>query len=138
MTWGNLAMAADSGFADPDEEDALLRPAWEDTPDETDADRGRPRRAASAAQTPGQPTGPDDLHALLMPLCVATDAMARLDARAGDVATIEALQGVTIAISQILMIGQSTEVRWPVGCSGQWPRVSLFDVTRVCPYPTRS
>ena len=75
-------MAADSGAADPDDEDTLLRPAWEDTADETDADRGRPRRPASAARTPGQPAGADDLDALLIPLCAATDALARLDARA--------------------------------------------------------
>jgi len=72
-------MAADSGAADPDEEDARLRPAWEDTPDETDADRGRPRRQPGTAS----PTADsEDLRAFLTPLCDATDALARLDARA--------------------------------------------------------
>ena len=54
-------MAAESGFADQDDDDARLRPAWEDTPDETDADRraaraggARPRPTA-AAPTPGSP-----------------------------------------------------------------------------------
>ena len=57
-------MAADSGFADPDDdEDSALRPAWEDTEDETDADRrgiARGRRPSAtttaAAPTPGSPT----------------------------------------------------------------------------------
>ena len=72
-------MAADSGAADPDEDDTRLRPAWEDTPDETDADRGRPRRQPGTAS----PTADsEDLRAFLTPLCDATDALARLDARA--------------------------------------------------------
>ena len=57
-------MAADSGFADPDDdEDSALRPAWEDTEDETDADRrdsARGRRPSathrSSGPTPGSPT----------------------------------------------------------------------------------
>jgi hypothetical protein len=70
-------MAADSRFADPDDAPSALRPAWEETPDETDADRGlTPRRTASRA------AGTDDLRDLLGPLCAATDALARLDARA--------------------------------------------------------
>ena len=79
-------MAAESGFADPDDEDAPLRPAWEDTPDETDADRpasrahrARPRPAAAAVpRLAPRRRAP----ALLGPLCAATDALARLDARA--------------------------------------------------------
>ena len=88
-------MAADSGFAGPDEADARLRPAWEDTPDETDADRGQPRRPASAPRSFGPSVGPDDLQALLAPLCTATDALARLDACAG--ATDEAVREGLIA-----------------------------------------
>ena len=67
-------MAADTGSASP-EADALLQPAWIDTADETEADCGvrrRPRVAEAA-----------DLRNLLVPLCAATDALARLDARAG-------------------------------------------------------
>jgi DNA binding protein with HTH domain len=66
-------MAADTGSASP-EADALLQPAWVDTADETEDDRGvrrRPRVAEAA-----------DLGSLLVPLCAATDALARLDARA--------------------------------------------------------
>ena len=68
-------MSHDSGCADPDDEGSLLRPAWEDTPDETDADRGlrQPRPEFT------DPT--DEPRALLIPLCAATDALARLDAR---------------------------------------------------------
>ncbi len=72
-------MTGDSRVADPDDEDSLPRPAWEDTPDETDIDRaGAPRRTAA-----GRTTGTADLPHLLGPLCAATDALARLDARAG-------------------------------------------------------
>lgn len=74
-------MASGSGILDQEGENPL-RPVWEDTPDETDADRGlRPRRpAGSDRQTP--PDAPGDWRGLLVPLCVATDALARLDARA--------------------------------------------------------
>jgi hypothetical protein len=70
-------MASDTPAADPDGSDKLLRPAWEDTPDETDADRFAPRQA------PGRSGWPDraGLPTLLGPLCAATDALARLDAR---------------------------------------------------------
>jgi hypothetical protein len=78
-------MEADSG-SDQDDEERLLRPAWEDTADETDADRGvrpspgRTRLLGWTAETEN----------LLGPLCAATDALARLDARA--VATNEVLR----------------------------------------------
>ena len=86
-------MAADSGFADPDDEDARLRPAWEETEDETDADRrGIARGPRPSATNPSRGPAawlPDaDLPALLGPLCAATDALARLDARAGGHHTI--------------------------------------------------
>ena len=76
-------MVAHSGFADPDEEDTLLAPAWEDTPDETDADRGLHRHKPRAPRAAVPSAATDDLGALLNPLCAATDALARLDARAG-------------------------------------------------------
>ena len=84
-------MAADSGFTDPDDEDSALRPAWEDTEDETDADRlgiARGRHASATSRSSGTDAWlPDaDLRALLGPLCAATDVLARLDARAAGVA----------------------------------------------------
>jgi hypothetical protein len=72
--WRNRAMPSHTSLGPADERDApdpLLRLAWGDTPDETD-ERGRPRPWQSS----------DHLHALLHPLCAATDALARLDARA--------------------------------------------------------
>ena len=80
-------MTSDTPFADPDDEDSALRPAWEDAEDETDADRlgiaRAPRPAAtnrSSAPAAWLPTA--DLPVLLGPLCAATEALARLDARA--------------------------------------------------------
>jgi hypothetical protein len=75
-------MAADSGFADPDDEDARLRPAWEDTEDETDVDRLGIVRGPRPASHGGTWLPDTDLRALLAPLCAATDMLARLDARA--------------------------------------------------------
>ena len=67
-------MAADTPVADEeDDPDPLLRPAWEATPDETDADLQRPRQAAPPV------IGPDPL--LLATLADASEALARLDAR---------------------------------------------------------
>src|SRR6516165_9572565 len=75
-------MGTDSRFADQDEEKALLHPAWENTPDETDADRGpHPHSDAAAPRTANAAPGTDDLRALITPLCTATDVLARLDAR---------------------------------------------------------
>ena len=80
-------MPVDRPFTDPDEEDRPLRPAWEDTPDETDADR-----AGARAGSPGPPGGrrcpaqrgppPPSSPICSVPLALATDALARLDARA--------------------------------------------------------
>ena len=68
----------------------VLRPAWEDTPDETDADRrgtARGRRpAATTAASPDAWLPGTELPRLLGPLCAATDALARLDARAAAAA----------------------------------------------------
>ena len=80
-------MPVDRPFTDPDEEDRPLRPAWEDTPDETDADRagGARRQPRAAGRTPlsgaAWPAAAE-LPDLLTPLALATDALARLDARA--------------------------------------------------------
>src|SRR5882757_2197252 len=80
-------MAEDNPLADPEDDADLLRPSWQDTPDETDTDRlraGRPRPTIGQAL----PSSPDcwlpdaALAGLLIPLCEATDALARLDARA--------------------------------------------------------
>jgi hypothetical protein len=80
-TWDNADPPAEpSEDADGDR----LRPAWADTPDETDADLGH-RPAPHQAKVPPQPGGwPGNAPtpAWLAPLCDATDALARLDARA--------------------------------------------------------
>jgi hypothetical protein len=75
-------MAAASGSADQDDAASLLRPAWEDSDDETDADRGV-RPLLSPARSLGRTGETDDLINLMSPLCGAIDALARLDARAG-------------------------------------------------------
>jgi hypothetical protein len=50
ITWENSAMASDARSADADGPDKLLRPAWEDTADETEADRfALPRQARATA-----------------------------------------------------------------------------------------
>jgi len=74
-------VTSDTPFADPDDEDSALRPAWEDAEDETDADRlgiaRAPRPAAtnrSSAPAAWLPTA--DLPVLLGPLCAATEALA--------------------------------------------------------------
>jgi HTH DNA binding domain len=80
-------MAEDNPLADPEDDSDLLRPSWQDTADETDADRRatwRPRPAIGQAPSRGPDTwlSGDALAGLLVPLCDATDALARLDARA--------------------------------------------------------
>jgi hypothetical protein len=56
--------------------DPLFRPAWEDAPDETNPPRLRRRTAPPAAAPIAEAA------ALLAPLALAQDALARLDARA--------------------------------------------------------
>ena len=80
-------MPGERPFGDVDDDADLLRPSWQDTPDETDADRHgtwRPRPAIGPAPSPGPDTwlSGEALAGLLVPLCDATDALARLDARA--------------------------------------------------------
>ena len=80
-------MAEDNPLADPEDDADLLRPSWQDTPDETDADRRatwRPRPTIGPAPSRGPDSWLSDaaLGGLLIPLCDATDALARLDARA--------------------------------------------------------
>ena len=87
MVWEGTVMSGESPFGDVEDDADLLRPSWQDTPDETDADRRaawRPRPTIGQAPS----AGPDAwlsgtaLAGLLIPLCDATDALARLDARA--------------------------------------------------------
>ena len=78
-------MAPESGQAASEDEESLLRPAWEETADETDADRGL-RPGPSRARSLGRTGGAEDLPSLLGPLCSAADALARLDARAAAAA----------------------------------------------------
>ena len=73
-------MADDTPFDDEDTADERLRPPWEDTPDETDADR-RPRRRHPSASGDGDWRAGADLPVLLTALADASDALARLDAR---------------------------------------------------------
>jgi hypothetical protein len=74
-------MASGAGFAAEDDPDPLLRPAWEDTEDETDSDR-RPTRTRRLPGAAPAWLDREDLATLLVPLCEAIDALARLDARA--------------------------------------------------------
>jgi hypothetical protein len=79
-------MPGDSRFSDGDDDADLLRPSWQDTADETDADRGawnsRPAIGQAPSPDPACWLSGDALAGLLVPLCDATDALARLDARA--------------------------------------------------------
>jgi hypothetical protein len=80
-------MPGERPFGDGDDDSDLLRPSWQDTADETDADRpgAWPRRPAIARALPSSPDcglSGAALAGLLVPLCDATDALARLDARA--------------------------------------------------------
>ena len=78
-------MAADTPFDDEDTADERLRPPWEDTPDETDADR-LPRRRNPPASGDGDWLAGADLPVLLAALADAADALARLDARVATAA----------------------------------------------------
>ena len=72
-------MAADSPCTDAEDPDNPLRPVWEDTPDETDADR-RPRHGTAPGAGARDPLA-GSAPLLLAPLAEASDALARLDAR---------------------------------------------------------
>jgi hypothetical protein len=78
-------MADDTAFDDEDTADARLRPPWEDTPDETDADRRPSRRHPPASGDGDWPAGAG-LPVLLTALADAVDAVARLDARVATAA----------------------------------------------------
>ena len=73
-------MADDTPFDDADTADERLRPPWEDTPDETDADCFPSRRHPSPSGDGDWRAGAD-LPVLLTALADASDALARLDAR---------------------------------------------------------
>jgi hypothetical protein len=76
--------AGDSPPAAPAADDPLLRPAWEDAPDETDADRLDRRPVSRPMGRHGADVWAqaDAMRDVLAPLCDATDALARLDAGA--------------------------------------------------------
>jgi hypothetical protein len=84
-TWGHGAMGDDTPFDDEDTADERLRPPWEDTPDETDADR-RPWRRHPPPSGDGAWLAGADLPVLLTALADAGDALARLDARVATAA----------------------------------------------------
>jgi hypothetical protein len=79
-SWGNAEQPSEP----PDDADGdMLRPAWEATPDETDGDLGhRPAPHQAKVGQRGNWPGNEAVPTWLGPLCDATDALARLDARA--------------------------------------------------------
>jgi hypothetical protein len=79
-------MAADTPFDDEDTTDERLRPPWEDTPDETDADRLPRWRPAPRTGSDSDPLAGADPPVLLTVLADAGDALARLDARVATAA----------------------------------------------------
>ena len=78
-------MADDTPLDDDDTADERLRPPWEDTPDETDADR-RPWRRQPPPSGDGEWRAGADLPVLLTALADAGDALARLDTRVATAA----------------------------------------------------
>ena len=88
-------MGSDTPPADQEGADNPLRPVWEDTPDETDADRQpRLRRAPRILSSSVDALANADPDLLLATLAEATDALARLDARvaASDAALSDGLR----------------------------------------------
>ena len=78
-------MASGTGLVGEDNDDPPLRPTWDETEDETDIDLRRPQACSAGPQDQSDPA--DAWGALLVPLCAATDALARLDARTEAAAT---------------------------------------------------
>ena len=78
-------MASGTGLVGEDNDDPPLRPTWDETEDETDIDLRRPQARPAGLQDQSVPA--DAWGALLVPLCAATDALARLDARTEAAAT---------------------------------------------------
>jgi hypothetical protein len=75
-------MPTDTPVADEDKDpDPLLRPAWADTPDETEADLVE-RQPPVGRRDTADPLAGAELPVLLATLADAADALARLDARA--------------------------------------------------------
>jgi len=78
-------MVSDLPFADQDNADHPLRPVWEDTPDETDADHlSAPSHAFRRATGTATAHAEADTDLLLATLADASDALGRLDARVGS------------------------------------------------------
>ena len=80
-------MASGTGLAGEDDDDPPLRPTWDETEDEADIDLGLRRPFTRPAGLQDQNAPADVWGAVLVPLCAATDALARLDARTEAAAT---------------------------------------------------
>jgi hypothetical protein len=93
-------IASGTGLAGEDDDDPLLRPAWEETEDETDGDLGLRRPLTHPASLQDPSTTADAWRALLLPLCTATDLLARLDARA-EAATTGVREGLIARLAYL-------------------------------------
>jgi hypothetical protein len=82
-------MASGTGLTGENDDDPPLRPVWDEAEDETDIDLRRPQAGAAGLQDRSDPA--NAWGALLTPLCAATDALARLDARTEAAAIREGL-----------------------------------------------
>jgi hypothetical protein len=78
-------MASVTDLAGEDDDDPPLRPAWDETEDETNIDLRRSQARSACLQDQSDPA--DAWRALLVPLCAATDTLARLDVRTEAAAT---------------------------------------------------
>jgi hypothetical protein len=83
---------------------SLLRPTWEETEDETDADLAPRRPLTRPAGLQDWSAAADAWRALLLPLCAATDLLARLDVRA-EVATSGVREGLIARLAYLEAAG---------------------------------
>jgi hypothetical protein len=97
-------MGSGAGLSGEDDDDPLLRPTWEETEDETDADLGLRRPLTRPAGLQDRSVATDARGVLLLPLCAATDLLARLDARA-EVATSGVREGLIARLAYLEAAG---------------------------------